>query len=608
MRRFFGLLAVAAINAFTLNAQSATRLVDRRPSVTAGKLDAHVIYDSSYQRPRRVWVYTPPGYDPRAAAPYPLILAFDGDEYRDTMPLPMVLDTLLAAKKAPAFVAVMVDDSAGPVRIADLGNSKRMADFLARQLMPWVRKGWHVTSDPHQVIVTGSSAGGLGSAYVAFMHPELFGNVWSQSGAFWRGAEASNSEPYEWLTSQVKAGPRKPVKFVLDVGALEDHATLGGSGPNFRDANRRFRDALEAKGYEVTYTEVPGGNHAPQWWQVRLPDGIVLLSAGWSHGQVKTTPQTSNTAALLIAVSPVNEQVVWVSGSQGAYVRTTDGGTTWRAARVPGADSLQFRDVHAVDANTAYLLSIGNGNQSRIYKTTDAGANWTLQFTNPDSAGFYDCMDFWTPKRGIVIGDAVGGEVVILTTSDGGAHWTRVKPSLLPPAQPNEGSFAASGTCLVTAPGGHAWIVASNPDHGRVLHTSNYGMTWSVDTLPLTTRAGSGPQSIAFRDVDHGMALGGGNAAQPGDVLAAFTNTGGKRWTTRTSPPLRTGAWGGVYVPGAARPTIVAVGPAGAVWSADEGATWTPIDTLNYWSVGFASPRAGWAVGTQGKITKLSGF
>ena len=323
---------------------------------------------------------------------------------------------------------------------------------------------------------------------------------------------------------------------------------------------------------------------------------------------VTRTPQTSGTTALLIAVSPVSDRVVWVSGSRGTYLRTTDGGATWNAGRVPGADSLQFRDVHAVDANTAYLLSIGNGSQSRIYKTTDAGANWKLQYTNPDSAGFYDCMDFWDARRGIVIGDALGQEIAMLRTTDGGAHWTRIPAKALPRAQPNEGSFAASGTCLVTKAGGHAWVVASNPDHGRVLHTGDYGATWSVDTLPITTRAGSGPQSIAFRDARHGMALGGGTAAQPTDDFIATTADAGKTWVKRKSPALRTGVWGGVYVPNASRPTVVAVGPAGAAWSKDDGLTWTPIDTLNYWSVGFASPRAGWAVGTQGKITKLSGF
>lgn len=273
--------AAQLISSILLLASLAPAVDAQQSPAAAGRLEAAVLQDSTFRRPRRVWVYTPPGYDAHRAAPYPLMLAFDGAEYLDTMPLPCVLDSLLAAHRAPAFVAVLVDDSGGPVRIADLGNSRRMVDFLSGQLVPWVRRGWNVTRDPHRVIVTGSSAGGLAAAYVAFARPDLFGNVWSQSGAFWRGAEASNGAPWEWLTQQVAAAPRKDVRFCLDVGELEDHRTLGGTGPNFRDAVRRFREALTAKGYTVTYTEVPGGNHAPQWWGPRLPTGIVTLSAGW---------------------------------------------------------------------------------------------------------------------------------------------------------------------------------------------------------------------------------------------------------------------------------------------------------------------------------------
>jgi photosystem II stability/assembly factor-like uncharacterized protein len=343
--------------------------------------------------------------------------------------------------------------------------------------------------------------------------------------------------------------------------------------------------------------------------------GLIALAAACSSAPRAGVPdqptrmeQSSGTRALLIAVSPVNDRVVWVSGSNGTWLRTLDGGDSWQSGRVPGADSLQFRDVHGVDENTAVLLSIGTGEQSRIYRTTDAGRSWALRLTNPDPAGFYDCMDFWDAERGILIGDALGDRMVVMTTVDGGDSWTRVPSSALPPAQSGEGSFAASGTCLVTRPGGHAWIVMSNPDHGRVLHTSDYGLSWAVDTLPITTRAGVGPQSIAFRDHRNGIVLGGGYDAQPGDVESAVSADGGATWQARARPPMRTGVWGGVYVPGARRPTVIAVGPNGSAWSRDEGATWAQIDTLNYWSVGFSSPRAGWAVGANGRITRLSGF
>lgn len=220
--------------------------------------------------------------------------------------------------------------------------------------------------------------------------------------------------------------------------------------------------------------------------------------------------QESGTRALLIAISPVSDDVAWTSGAQGTWSRTTDGGATWTAGRVPGADSLQFRDVHAVDARTAYVLSIGNGPQSRIYKTSDGGANWTLQFINPDPEGFYDCFDFWDATHGIAIGDAIGEQMAVLRTEDGGAHWARVPAASLPPAAAGEGSFAASGTCVETGPDGRAWIVMSNPARSRLLLTTDYGRTWAIGTLPISSHAGSGVQSVTFRDARHGMVIGGG--------------------------------------------------------------------------------------------------
>jgi enterochelin esterase-like enzyme len=255
--------------------------IDPRSQISSRRLELVTLSDSVYHMSRRVWVHTPLGYNPKDTLVYPMIVAFDGPEYRDTIPLPMILDTLRATGKAPAFIAVLIDDFEGAARIRDLGNAAKMVDFLARQLLPYVRTHWRVTTNPKRVIVTGSSAGGLGAAFVALQRPDLFGNVLSQSGAFWRGAEASNRPPYEWLTSHVMQIPKRDINFFLDVGEFEDHLTLGGTGPNFLEANRRFRDALKHKGYSLTYTEVLGGQHGPPYWMSRLPVGIVALSSGW---------------------------------------------------------------------------------------------------------------------------------------------------------------------------------------------------------------------------------------------------------------------------------------------------------------------------------------
>ncbi|MBX7120253.1 MAG: hypothetical protein K1X31_14775 [Gemmatimonadaceae bacterium] len=320
-------------------------------------------------------------------------------------------------------------------------------------------------------------------------------------------------------------------------------------------------------------------------------------------------PQMSGTTQLLIAVHPVSASVAWASGGRGTWTRTTDGGRTWVSGRVTGADSLQFRDVHALDATTAWLLSIGPGAQSRIYRTDDGGAQWHAQFVNPDPKGFYDCFAFWDAARAVAIGDAIDGAMAVLRTEDGGQHWTRVPPERLPRANAGEGSFAASGTCAATGPGGRAWLVMSTPSQARLLRTADYGRTWALETLPITTHEGSGPQSVLFRDARHGLVVGGGYASRPGDTLVAATDDGGDTWrAVGGGPPFKVGSWGAAWIPGARVPTVLAVGPNGSAWSRDGGTTWVVLDTLNYWSVGAASPTAAWAVGTQGRITRSGGW
>src|SRR5215831_15421596 len=143
----------------------------------------------------------------------------------------------------------------------------------------------------------------------------------------------------------------------------------------------------------------------------------------------------------LCVVSP---DVAWVSGTKGTYARTTDRGKTWSVGNVPGAEKLDFRDVKAFGAATAYLLSAGPGDASRIYKTTDGGKSWAMQFKSTDPAAFFDAIAFWDEKNGIALGDPVGGRFQLLVTADGGANWKPPAARALPPALPGEGAFAAS--------------------------------------------------------------------------------------------------------------------------------------------------------------------
>src|SRR5215203_2138936 len=182
------------------------------------------------------------------------------------------------------------------------------------------------------------------------------------------------------------------------------------------------------------------------------------------------TTQTSGVNVRLRGVSAVNERVAWASGAGSTVLRTVDGGLNCEKLNV-SSEELDFRDIDAVDAQTAYVLSIGDGPASRIYKTTDAGKTWTLQF-KADQKAFLDAMSFWDANHGIVFGDSVHGKLYVLTTEDGGRVWTRVSNTNLPPALENEGAFAASGTNIALFGTSHAWIGTGAGAKARVLHTS----------------------------------------------------------------------------------------------------------------------------------------
>jgi photosystem II stability/assembly factor-like uncharacterized protein len=308
-------------------------------------------------------------------------------------------------------------------------------------------------------------------------------------------------------------------------------------------------------------------------------------------------------------VSPVNERVVWVSGVGGTYAVTTDGGATWRAGVVPDADTLEFRDVQGLSERRAYLLAAGPGDRSRIYRTDDGGRSWSLQFVGRDTSAFYDCFAFWNERSGFTMSDAVNGRFPVIRTSDG-ATWSDIGDRL-PPAQPGEGAFAASGTCTAALDGRYGWIATGAAARARVLRTTDRGDTWSEASTPIVQGGQTrGAATIAFRDTLHGVLAGGDIAAPdaPADNVAV-TRDGGRTWTLATRTPFPGAVYGLAYLPAGDGRSLVATGPGGAAWSADEGRTWRLLAGVrDYWAVAMTGPRqgTGWLVGTEGRILKLS--
>lgn len=315
--------------------------------------------------------------------------------------------------------------------------------------------------------------------------------------------------------------------------------------------------------------------------------------------------QQSGTTNRLQAVSPVDQQVVWASGVGGTFAVTTDAGETWRTGVVAKAAALEFRDVEGVSAKVAYLLASGTGTASRIYQTTDGGVTWTLQFQNSRPEAFYDCFDFWTSGRGLTFSDPADGRFPVIRSTDGNI-WQDIGDRVPSPLN-GEAGFAASGTCVATQGDKRAWIATGGASTARVLATADGGNTWKANTTPLVSDSTAGAFTVAFRDPSHGMVGGGDlNPQNPRPAnRVAVTSDGGSTWQLVNEPPFPGAVFGLSYVPQSR--TVVATGPGGTAWSSDEGHTWTSLPGVsNFWAVAFASGKAGWLVGTDGRILKVS--
>jgi photosystem II stability/assembly factor-like uncharacterized protein len=314
-------------------------------------------------------------------------------------------------------------------------------------------------------------------------------------------------------------------------------------------------------------------------------------------------PQTSGVTVRLRGVSAVSSSVAWASGAGGTVLRTTDGGATWQRRPVPGADSLDFRDVDALDATTALVLSIGPGDTSRIYRTVDGGATWEERFRYTGPKAFLDAMTFGDAQHGVAFSDSVDGRFVVFTTADGGRTWIPVPPDRLPPALPEEGAFAASGTNIAMLGADRIWIGTSK---SRVLRSTDGGRSWSVHATPVAMGQATGIFSIAFRDASNGIVVGG-NYQQEEEARdnVAVTDDGGRTWVR----PPATGLSGFrsvvAWLPGRGR-TLLTIGPRGSDWSAADGHSWTPAGGDGYDAFGI-SPRGdvGWATGAGGRIARV---
>jgi photosystem II stability/assembly factor-like uncharacterized protein len=330
-----------------------------------------------------------------------------------------------------------------------------------------------------------------------------------------------------------------------------------------------------------------------------------------TYAQDAWKPIDSGVNVELRGLSVLNRNVAWASGAKGTVIRTVDG-ENWEnvsiSAQHPEALSLDFRDIQVIDKQTAIAMSAGPSKASTIYKTIDGGAHWELMIVNGEASGFWDAIDFWDAQNGVIFGDPVNGQFQVLITNDGGKSWKNAAQDLNQlAALPNEGAFAASGTCVSVVEKQDVWFATGGAEKTRVFHSGDRGKTWRVaDTAIAAGAPPKGLFSVAFADPQFGFAVGGDYQKAKGEGLnAVVSEDGGLSWTA--APALPSGFLSVVIaIPGQSR-TFVVGGLAGSGVTRDGGKSWEVLGETPLNAIGFADALHGWAVGPKGLVMKYAG-
>lgn len=332
---------------------------------------------------------------------------------------------------------------------------------------------------------------------------------------------------------------------------------------------------------------------------------FVLVMAATQAGQ--WIIQNSGLDTNLRGVSAVESsraprnRAVWACGSKGAVLRSPDGGKSWQRLSIPGGEALDFRAIVALPGGTAYVMSIGNGAASRIYKTADDGRTWQLEFTGNRAEIFLDDLNCISATRCFALGDPVDGKFLLLKTDDG-RQWTNVPTGAMPPALPGEGIFAASNSNLAIHGKREIYFATGGAKIARVFHSPDLGRSWTVSETPITSaNQSSGIFSLAR--IGKTVVIAGGdyrNVNQSASV-AAYSRDAGRTWQLAAKQP---GGFRSAVI-AAKNKWLVVVGPNGEDVSRDGGETWTPSGSLNLNAAASRGDGEIWGVGANGAIARL---
>ena len=323
---------------------------------------------------------------------------------------------------------------------------------------------------------------------------------------------------------------------------------------------------------------------------------LLLFSCGAPVLHLKPIAQAEKFHIRGLDFSP--DGTLWASGTDGSVLRSVDEGASWNYFQIPGAETLDFRDVEAFSSDEAMVLSAGS--PARIYHTVDAGETWSLVYENKHPDIFLDGMDFNEAKQGVAYGDPVDSNFALLFYIDG--KWDTIAHTLPTPLE-GEAGFAASGTGVICE-GNNIWIATGGGLMARVFVGTFTNPTFHPILLPMPSGEGRGIFSIA-KNGDNMVAVGGAYLDSTNiKGTAVLSKNGGASWKKSLRPAFGYRSCA-VALPFDGDKTFVACGRTGIDYTRDGGITWQLLSTAGGYFTAASYGTKVFFAGRYGKVAMI---
>ena len=221
---------------------------------------------------RQITVYIPAQYSPGSEAPF--MVMHDGPKGKPNMTIPRILDNLIAQKRVPPMIGIMVANGGGDAQGHERGKeydtmSGLYAEYIETEVLPRVEKHCSVrlTKDPDGRAAMGSSSGGSAALIMAWYRTDLYHRVLTTSGTFvnqqWPFNPETPGGAWDFHDKLLPKSPKKPLRIFLAVGDRDNFNpnVMRDGMHDWVEANHRMARVLKAKGYDYQYLFCQNSGH-----------------------------------------------------------------------------------------------------------------------------------------------------------------------------------------------------------------------------------------------------------------------------------------------------------------------------------------------------------